>query len=118
MPTDEEDESDATVTSAKADPSLAPALRSCPACARPNRPSAKFCAKCGTALGAPCGNCGTPAGADDTFCVECGLPLGGPALGLPLESSPDPVHDVAGREIHEMTVSPPPHRPRNSVKAP
>ncbi|HUQ43585.1 MAG TPA: adenylate/guanylate cyclase domain-containing protein [Candidatus Limnocylindria bacterium] len=47
----------------------------CTTCGTENRPGAKFCTECGSALAAGCPSCGTvnPAGAK--FCSECATPL-------------------------------------------
>jgi class 3 adenylate cyclase/tetratricopeptide (TPR) repeat protein len=47
----------------------------CPSCTTENRPGAKFCVKCGTALALACPRCGSPHQAGDAFCAECGSPL-------------------------------------------
>jgi class 3 adenylate cyclase/tetratricopeptide (TPR) repeat protein len=43
----------------------------CPSCAAENRPEARFCLGCGTALARACPN-GHPVTADARFCDECG----------------------------------------------
>jgi class 3 adenylate cyclase/predicted ATPase len=47
----------------------------CPSCGIENRPDAKFCVKCGTALGFACPACGSPHQPGDLFCAECGSAL-------------------------------------------
>jgi class 3 adenylate cyclase/tetratricopeptide (TPR) repeat protein len=55
----------------------------CPNCGRENRPGAKFCVSCGTALALACPNCGNAADAGQAFCAECGTALtGGPPAAL------------------------------------
>jgi class 3 adenylate cyclase len=72
----------------------------CPTCSTDNRPGAKFCVECGTALAAGCPTCGTvnPSGAK--FCAECASPLTGAAratigqaagAGDPDRASPEPL---------------------------
>ncbi|MEY2567023.1 MAG: hypothetical protein QOE35_1552 [Actinomycetota bacterium] len=45
---------------------------SCPACGRENRPGARFCLGCGTALAARCAACGADLPPDARFCDGCG----------------------------------------------
>jgi len=47
----------------------------CPSCNIENRPSARFCRGCGTALVQACPACGAAADADQLFCDECGHAL-------------------------------------------
>ena len=47
----------------------------CPSCATANKPTAKFCKKCGTALSRTCPNCSAGVDSDDAFCPECGFEL-------------------------------------------
>jgi class 3 adenylate cyclase/tetratricopeptide (TPR) repeat protein len=49
----------------------------CSSCGTENRPGAKFCHACGTALAAVCSGCGAPYAAGHAFCEECGTPLPG-----------------------------------------
>ncbi|MBF8291027.1 MAG: guanylate cyclase [Chloroflexi bacterium] len=51
----------------------------CPNCATENRPEAKFCMECGTAMAAGCPNCGTTNPPGAKFCSECATPLAGAA---------------------------------------
>src|SRR6185436_14193197 len=48
----------------------------CPSCGSANPPEAKFCHRCGTALGARrCRSCGAELPAGARFCSECGTPV-------------------------------------------
>ncbi len=47
----------------------------CSSCGGANRDGAKFCAKCGHALGLACPSCGAAYEAGDVFCAECGTTL-------------------------------------------
>ena len=47
----------------------------CPTCGTENRPGAKFCTECGTALASACPNCGTVNPPTAKFCSECATPL-------------------------------------------
>src|SRR5579875_1202474 len=47
----------------------------CPACGAECPYGKRFCADCGTALGASCPNCGATALAGKRFCGDCGAPL-------------------------------------------
>ena len=47
----------------------------CPKCHHENKPSAKFCASCGTKLQRLCSKCGAEVDPDDRFCSDCGVPL-------------------------------------------
>ena len=44
-------------------------------CGTENRPGAKFCTECGTALSSACPNCGTVNPPTAKFCSECATPL-------------------------------------------
>jgi class 3 adenylate cyclase/tetratricopeptide (TPR) repeat protein len=50
----------------------------CPSCSAENRPDAKFCFECGSALARTCPN-GHPVAADARFCDECGAAVAGAA---------------------------------------
>ncbi len=52
----------------------------CSTCGAANRPERKFCAECGTSLGAVCPSCGTANELGERFCGECGTPLEAGAL--------------------------------------
>src|SRR5689334_22320463 len=47
----------------------------CPSCGTENRPGAKFCVECGTALTLACPSCSSPYEAGQRFCAECGTAL-------------------------------------------
>lgn len=47
----------------------------CPKCHHVNKPSAKFCASCGTKLQRLCSKCGSEVDPEDRFCSDCGAPL-------------------------------------------
>ena len=49
----------------------------CPSCGNENRPEAKFCLSCGSALARTCPN-GHPVPAEARFCDECGAAVEGP----------------------------------------
>ena len=57
----------------------------CPACETENKPGAKFCGSCGTALASACPACGAEYEPGQRFCNECGTPLGAgaPAIAAP-----------------------------------
>lgn len=72
----------------------------CGNCSALNPESAKFCASCGQAIGAPaaapagstvhCTNCGTENSATAKFCANCGNALQVPAAAAPPPQQPDP----------------------------
>lgn len=71
------------------------------ACGHRNRPGARFCSECGTALPAGCPACGSEPRPGARFCDACGAPLAaGPALSPAPESERKQVTvlfaDVAG----------------------
>ncbi len=45
---------------------------SCASCGAHNKPDAKFCGDCGTALATGCASCGKSNAADAKFCADCG----------------------------------------------
>ena len=47
----------------------------CPECQSDNREGAKFCLRCGTALGLTCPQCGRSLSPEAVFCDECGCDL-------------------------------------------
>ena len=47
----------------------------CPSCGRSNRPGARFCGGCGSALAPRCPACGATADTGALFCDACGAPL-------------------------------------------
>jgi len=47
----------------------------CGACGATNAGGARFCSRCGSALGAACPSCGAPVEADARFCSNCGATL-------------------------------------------
>ena len=61
----------------------------CPTCGTENRPGAKFCTECGTALAGACPNCGTVNPPTAKFCSECATPLqaGAASTGTPAATS-------------------------------
>jgi hypothetical protein len=50
---------------------------SCPKCAHPNDPAAKFCDECGSPLAKTCSSCGRVNDHDAKFCANCGSQLVG-----------------------------------------
>jgi class 3 adenylate cyclase/tetratricopeptide (TPR) repeat protein len=70
-------------------------MTECPSCRAENRDGAKFCAKCGHALGLACPSCGAPYQAGDVFCVECGSSLdqtSAPRAPAPARAAPASEH--------------------------
>jgi class 3 adenylate cyclase/tetratricopeptide (TPR) repeat protein len=70
-------------------------MTECPSCHAANRDGAKFCAKCGHALGLACPSCGAPYQAGDVFCVECGSSLDQPSArraASPVRAAPASEH--------------------------
>jgi class 3 adenylate cyclase/predicted ATPase len=57
----------------------APRAIACPSCGHANRPSRRYCAKCGGHLAAACASCGTQNEPGDDFCGSCGAALKAPA---------------------------------------
>ena len=47
----------------------------CPSCRHGNRLGRRFCAKCGSRLGAVCAACGTQNDPDEDYCGSCGAPI-------------------------------------------
>ncbi|HEY2771162.1 MAG TPA: adenylate/guanylate cyclase domain-containing protein [Solirubrobacteraceae bacterium] len=64
----------------------------CRGCGKENRPGARFCAGCGTALAVTCPACGADAEPDDRFCATCGSALGETTAGSVTESLADVAH--------------------------
>src|SRR5262245_72445 len=66
----------------------------CTSCGRANRPGARFCAGCGTALVPRCPACGAEAPPNARFCEACGAALGAraadAAAGQPISRSAEP----------------------------
>jgi len=52
----------------------------CASCGAVNRPGAKFCSECGSALAVTCPQCGSPA-SGGRFCSDCGAVLTPAAAG-------------------------------------
>ncbi|MBV8055663.1 MAG: zinc ribbon domain-containing protein, partial [Deltaproteobacteria bacterium] len=52
----------------------------CSKCGVDNRHGRRFCASCGSKLGAVCPNCGIGNEADEKFCGDCGAALAAPLL--------------------------------------
>lgn len=52
----------------------------CPDCGTANRPTARFCHRCGSSLGLSCARCGALNRPSSQFCKQCGFPLGGSLL--------------------------------------
>jgi hypothetical protein len=73
----------------------------CPTCGRANVADAKFCANCGTRLGAGCPNCGRQNESGARFCVECGTGLATDAAAAP---APLPRAEVVSAERRLVTV--------------
>ena len=61
----------------------------CPRCQHENRPQAKFCEECGTALTRTCANCGTQLSATAKFCPECAHPVATGQVTQPRFASPE-----------------------------
>ena len=49
-------------------------MRACTSCGERNHPGARFCSRCGTALGNACVHCGTVLSPEARFCSSCGNP--------------------------------------------
>lgn len=64
----------------------------CSSCSHQNRPAAKFCEQCGTALRPKCAGCGSEVRPAARFCDECGTPT---SAGAP----PRPPADRGARKI-------------------
>ena len=62
---------------------------SCASCGAANRPGAKFCSECGSALAVTCATCGAPA-TGGRFCSECGALLTTAAAASPAAPSDRP----------------------------
>src|SRR5262249_6839810 len=84
----------------------------CPSCDHRNRPERRFCAKCGSRLGAVCASCGTQNDPDEHFCGRCGAalpevsppaPVSAPGAARPRGDAPDALTGVAG-ERRQLTV--------------
>jgi adenylate cyclase len=70
----------------------------CPQCQHENRPTARFCDSCGTALPRACAGCGTQLRAGAKFCDECGQPVAAASSG-PAGAPPAPAHPVPARAV-------------------
>ena len=60
----------------------------CSRCDHDNRPGAKYCEQCGTALARSCSGCGGPLSAAAKFCPECGRPA---AVAETIPETPAPL---------------------------
>jgi class 3 adenylate cyclase/tetratricopeptide (TPR) repeat protein len=49
-------------------------MRACPSCGEGNPVQARFCSRCGDALGSYCDHCGAEMSASARFCSSCGKP--------------------------------------------
>jgi class 3 adenylate cyclase/tetratricopeptide (TPR) repeat protein len=58
----------------------------CPDCNTENRPAARFCRSCGTALARRCPDCGAPVDEDQQFCDSCGTSLAAPPEPAPVQA--------------------------------
>lgn len=68
-------------------------MTACPNCAANQPDDARFCASCGTTLGAPsCGSCGAPLLPGARFCNACGAPQA-------VQSSEPLQHPVSSRRV-------------------
>ncbi len=54
-------------------------MATCPSCGASNADAARFCASCGTPLGASCARCGASLPEGARFCPACGTPVAEPA---------------------------------------
>ncbi|HUS43991.1 MAG TPA: AAA family ATPase [Ilumatobacteraceae bacterium] len=70
----------------------------CDNCGRDNKPTARFCAGCGSPLARSCATCGHELDADARFCEDCGSPV---TASSPL-SEPD---QIAPSEAVRKTVT-------------
>jgi class 3 adenylate cyclase len=70
----------------------------CASCGTDNRPGAKFCTECGSALAPTCPSCGTANQPGAKFCSECATPLGLPAAALAPVAGRSPMTPAAGDE--------------------
>jgi class 3 adenylate cyclase/tetratricopeptide (TPR) repeat protein len=55
----------------------------CSVCGTDNRPDAKYCGECGSALAPSCATCGTANEPGRKFCYQCGARLDAPAASVP-----------------------------------
>src|SRR5436309_6751439 len=81
----------------------------CRSCGHENRPGAKFCVRCRTALPRACLGCGTQAAPEDQFCAECGadLPATGAGASAPWgRPHPDPLPEGEGTRPRPITYTP------------
>ncbi len=70
----------------------------CSNCGVTNRPSAKFCDECGTALQRPCSSCGTELRPSAKFCDECGTPAD-EGVAPPATSPPSSTGDAVRKTV-------------------
>jgi class 3 adenylate cyclase/tetratricopeptide (TPR) repeat protein len=71
----------------------------CPSCGTQNRPEARFCLNCGSALARACPN-GHPVPAEARFCDECGAQVGGdPSPASVPAQEPAPAAPAAERRL-------------------
>src|SRR4051794_38796311 len=66
----------------------------CATCGAVNRPGAKFCSECGTALAVTCPQCGSPT-SGGRFCSECGAVLTPAAAAASSAGATGPAPGVA-----------------------
>ena len=59
----------------------------CSSCGTENRPTAKFCAGCGSALSRACSSCAAELTAAAKFCDQCGTPVDAGSLGTAAQPS-------------------------------
>ncbi|MEA2626676.1 MAG: hypothetical protein QOD06_2721 [Candidatus Binatota bacterium] len=70
---------------------------SCAACGQENRPSAKFCDRCGVPLAARCNACAAELRPDAKFCDQCGGRVGSEPAGAAAPAAASrPPREIAG----------------------
>jgi class 3 adenylate cyclase/tetratricopeptide (TPR) repeat protein len=73
--------------------------RACPKCESENRPEARFCDGCGTALTLSCAGCGAELRPQARFCDGCGAPVAKAA------AEPKPVRDYTPRHLIDKVLA-------------
>jgi class 3 adenylate cyclase/tetratricopeptide (TPR) repeat protein len=71
---------------------MEPEPRSCPGCNEANRPEARFCDHCGTALALSCPACSSELRAQARFCDGCGAPVATAAIEAAAPDTYTPRH--------------------------
>src|SRR5262249_6084420 len=76
----------------------------CSSCGHGNRSDRRYCAECGSRLGAACRACGTRNEPGEKFCGSCGAALREEAPVPPRAEAPLPAPDTAAGERRQLTV--------------